>query len=203
MSIRKKAIDTKFSRQYLVCQMTMRTPSLAARALATLVEDWPTYTHGECMSKILSIAGFKVINHGNFSSVIEGKPGEVIKLFSLQDTGYQHLLDYSIQSKCEHMFRVFSITKSGKYGIVELEHLKHSDRKAISISNYIDRCKHDPKSIRHPWGDNFRDIILDLNQSIKKHNIDHGSDLHWDNHEHNILFRGKTPVLADVIFGEV
>lgn len=154
------------------------------------------------MSGILALAGFNVINHGNFSSVVEGKPGEVIKLFNLQDIGYQHLLEYSDRTKCDNMFQVFSFTKSGNYGIVEMECLQHKDHEAVKISEYIDRCRNDPITTKHKWGEPFRDIILDLDQSIRQYNVKNGSSLTWDNHEHNILFRGKVPVLVDVVYGE-
>lgn len=173
-------------------------PSLAARALIKLVEHWPTYSHGSAMSGNLSLAGFNVLNQGNFSSVVEGIPGQVIKVFSLKDLGYQYLIDYAKTSNSDNLSVPFSFTTSGRYGVVELERLSHRTKEAVSISEYIDRCKHNPKSIKHRWGDNFRDLILNLNQSIQMKS----PSFTWDHHEDNIMFRGSTPVLADVIYGE-
>ncbi len=54
----------------------------------------------------------------------------------------------------------------------------------------------------HKWGDEFRDCILGLNDSIKLYNVKAKKKLAWDCHEDNIMFRGITPVLVDVVFGE-
>lgn len=182
--------------------MANQKPSLAVRALVRLVEGWPSYAHGESISGNLSLAGFDVINQGNFSSVIDGMPGQVIKVFNLADIGYQHLLSYSAAVASCNLAKTFSFTKSGKYGIVELEKLDHKVKEAVSISEYIDRCKSNPKRIKHRWGDAFKDLILDINCSIEGHNQVNASKLAWDCHEDNIMFRGTTPVLVDVLYGE-
>lgn len=182
--------------------MTTQTPSLAARALAQLVSGWPTYAHGEHLTGNFNLAGFNVISHGNFSSVVEGLPGQVIKVFSLKDIGYQHLLEYAMSSKSEFLASTYSFTKSGNYGIVELERLSHKTKEAVSISEYIDKCKHNPKPIKHKWGDGFKELILKINSSIESHNVFNNPRLTWDCHEDNIMFRGSIPVLVDVLYGE-
>lgn len=182
--------------------MALRKPSLAVRAIAQLVDRWPSYAHGESLSGNLSLAGFNVLNEGNFASVVEGKPGQVIKLFNLKDLGYQYLIQYATTIESENLAAVHSFTKSGQYGIVELERLEHQTKMAVRISEYIDRCKFNHKAVTHKWGDAFRDSILNLDQAVKAHNIKTKKKLTWDCHEDNIMFRGPTPVLVDVIFGE-
>ncbi len=181
----------------------MRNPSLAARALAKLVDGWSIYAHGEHLSGNLSLAGFDVINHGNFASVVQGLPNQVIKVFSLNDVGYQILLDEFIKNKSDHYPKIFSFTTSGNYGIVELEQLTHSTKTAVAISGYSDRVKSGSTVKSHRWGDDFKNSILGLDRIIKDNNkAKKAVNLHWDGHEDNIMFRGTIPVLCDVIFGE-
>lgn len=183
--------------------MVMRNPSLAARALAKLVDGWSIYGHGEHLSGHLSLAGFNVINHGNFASVVEGMPNQVIKIFGLNDVGYQHLLEEFTQHKTDHFPIVFSYTTSGNYGIVELENLVHNTKVAVAISNYADCLKSGSTVKSHKWGLDFKDAILHLDNSIKGYNkTNKAVHMHWDGHEDNIMFRGTIPVLCDVIFGE-
>jgi hypothetical protein len=182
--------------------MMKQKPSLAARALSTLVDRWPLYSHGSYISGNLSLAGFSVLNNGNFSSVIEGMPGQVIKVFGLNDLGYQHMIQYTSSATSDNLVKVYSFTKSGQYGIVELESLQHRTREAVSISEYIDKCKHNPAKVKHRWGDHFRDLILDLNQSIQNFSTSQKIKMTWDCHEDNIMFRGKIPVLIDVVYAE-
>lgn len=181
----------------------MRNPSLAARALSKLVDGWSIYSHGEQLSGNLSLAGFDIINHGNFASVVQGLPNQVIKVFSLNDVGYQILLDEFIKHESDHYPTVFSYTTSGKYGIVEMEQLTHSTKTAVAISNYSDRLKSGSTVKAHKWGTGFKDSVLCLDHIIKINNQGKKAvTLHWDGHEDNIMFRGTIPVLCDVIFGE-
>lgn len=184
-------------------RMLTHKPSLAARAITQLVETWPIYSHGEYISGNLSIAGFNIVDNGCFASVVEGKPGQVIKVFSLQDIGYQHLLSYALKASSEHLPKLFSYTKSGQYGIVELERLAHKAKEAVALSNYIDRCHNDPEKVKHRWGSDLKDLILQINYSIDLHNCNNDNQLSWDCHENNILFREKVPVLVDIVFGEI
>lgn len=181
----------------------MRNPSLAARALAKLVDGWSIYSHGEHLSGNLSLAGFDIINHGNFASVVQGLPNQVIKVFSLNDIGYQILLDEFIKNDSDHYPSVYSFTTSGNYGIVELEQLTHSTKTAVAISNYSDRVKSGSSVKSHKWGEGLKDSILNLDKVIRTNNQKKkGVALNWDGHEDNIMFRGTIPVLCDVIFGE-
>lgn len=183
--------------------MTMRNPSLAARALAKLVDGWSIYAHGEHLSGNLSLAGFDVVNHGNFASVVQGLPNQVIKVFSLNDVGYQILLEEFIQQTSDHYPKVYSFTTSGNYGIVELEQLTHNTKTAVAISNYSDRVKSGSKVKSHRWGDSFKESVLGLDRIIRHHNQKKQAvSLRWDGHEDNIMFRGTIPVLCDVIYGE-
>lgn len=181
----------------------MRNPSLAARALAKLVDSWSIYSHGEHLSGHLSLAGFDVINHGNFSSVVDGMPNQVIKIFGLNDVGYQHLLSQFTSNDSDHFPTVYSYITSGNYGIVELEKLTHNTKVAVAISNYADRLKGGGVVKSHKWGSSFKDAVLHLDTSIKIYNRSSNPVvMHWDGHEDNIMFRGTIPVLCDVIFGE-
>lgn len=184
--------------------MVMRNPSLPARALAKLVDGWSIYSHGEHLSGSLCLAGFDIVNHGNFASVVHGMPNQVIKVFSLNDLGYQVLLEEFTTGKSDHYPIIYSFTTSGNYGIVEMERLSHDTKTAVAISNYADRVKSISKVKSHRWGEDFKGSILTLDQVIKNYNSmkDHTIKLHWDGHEDNIMFRGTIPVLCDVIFGE-
>lgn len=183
--------------------MKLSNPSLAARAVAQLIDCWPTYSHGEFVSGNLSLAGFNVLDHGNFASVIEGKPGQVIKVFSLTDIGYQFLLNYAVECKGDHLPKILSFSKSGRYGIVEMERLEHQVKSAVAIASYLDRVRTSKRMPNANWGITFQDSILDLNAAVKLYNKTSNVKLTWDCHENNIMFRGTTPVLCDVIFGEL
>jgi hypothetical protein len=181
----------------------MRNPSLAARALAQLVDGWSIYSHGEHLSGHLSLAGFEVVNHGNFASVVNGLPNQVIKIFGLNDIGYQQLLHEFIQNKSDHYPIVYSYTTSGNYGIVEMEKLTHSTKTAVAISNYTYRLIGGGSIKGHKWGNGFKDAVLHLDSYSKDYNkTPQAVKLHWDGHEDNIMFRGTIPVLCDVFFGE-
>jgi hypothetical protein len=183
--------------------MVMRNPSLAARALAQLVDGWSIYSHGEHLSGHLSLAGFEVVNHGNFASVVNGLPNQVIKIFGLNDIGYQQLLHEFIHNKSDHYPAVYSFTTSGNYGIVEMEKLTHNTKTAVAISNYADRLKSGCSLKSHKWGITFKDAVLHLDMKSKEYNKTlKAVQLHWDGHEDNIMFRGTIPVLCDVFYGE-
>lgn len=184
--------------------MKKTKPSLAARALGTLVEDMPTFRDGDRLAANLNLAGFKTLGTGVFAAVVEGRPGEVIKVFNRSDIGFQFLMDYSAENSSIHLPKVISSTVSGRYSIVELERLDRKDIAASKVSEYIDRikCSNPPKNLIDHWGEEFRELILSLDYVIHKYNRNNPKALTWDNHEGNILFKGKIPVLADVVFGE-
>lgn len=181
--------------------MKKNKPSLAARAVATMIGDWSVFRNGDYLSTNLNLAGFESVSHGNFAAVIKGMPGQVIKVFSLNDLGYQFLVDYALVNPNAHMPIIFSYSKSGNYGIVEMEELVHKTRTAVSISNYIDQVKSKNVS-KDAWGQSLRLTIIDLDHAIKDYNIDNHVKLSWDHHEGNIMFRDKIPVLCDVVYGE-
>lgn len=184
--------------------MKTTKPSLAARALSTLVEDMPTFRDGDRLAAHLNLAGFKTLGTGVFAAVVEGKPGEVIKVFNRSDIGFQFLMDYSAENASIHLPKVISTTTSGRYGIVELEKLERKDLAASRVSEYIDRlkCSNPPNGLVDHWGEELREVILSLDYVVQKFNRSNPKALTWDNHEGNILFKDKVPVLADVIFGD-
>lgn len=182
--------------------MKLSKPSLAARAIAQLVDGWPTFAHGESLSGNLSLAGFTVLNHGNFASVVEGKPGQVIKVFSLKDLGYQLFVDYILEHASVHHPVIHSFAKSGRYGIIELERLEHKVMPAIAVSNYLDRVRSQPLKIKPTWGLEFQEAVLNLNTAVKKHNTASKMSVTWDCHEDNVMFRDQVPILSDVLYCE-
>lgn len=184
--------------------MKTAKPSLAARALITMVEDLPVFRDGDRLAANLNLAGFKTIGTGVFAAVVEGRPGQVIKVFNRNDIGFQFLMNYSVEYPSIHLPKILSTTTSGKYGIVELERLEHKELTATRVSAYIDKvkCSDPPKGMVDTWGEEFRELILSLDYNVQKYNKANPIALTWDNHEGNILFNGKVPVLADVIFGE-
>lgn len=181
--------------------MKKNKPSLAARAVATMIGDWAIFRDGDYLSTNLNLAGFEAVAHGSFGAVIKGLPGQVIKVFSLNDVGYQFLIDYIVQNPSVHLPIIFSYAKSGNYGIVEMEELEHRNKTAVSISNYIDLVK-SKNEAKDNWGYSFRLAIIDLDHAIKGYNINNYTKLSWDHHEGNIMFRDKVPILSDVVFGE-
>lgn len=180
----------------------LKPPSLASRAISTLVKDWGVFRDGDFLSANLSLAGFDTISYGNFSSVIDGRPGQVIKIFNLNDIGYQMLIDLATTNSTTHLPEIVSYITSGHYGIVEMEKLNHNTKEAVAISNYIDRLTSGSR-VKHRWGDGFKEVIEMINSKITDHNLSSKeNDITWDVHEQNIMFKDNIPVLSDVLFGE-
>ena len=172
-------------------------PSLAARAIASVVKDWGSFRDGEYISANINLIGLNAIDQGSFCSIIEGLPGQIIKVFDSKDIGYQFMLEQIKHHNSIHLPVIYSISNSGRYIIVEMEKLIHNVKRAVTISNIIDGLKYYPKK-KSSLGFEFDSLIRKMDHQA----INYHAPVSWDNHEGNIMFRDKVPVLIDMFYYE-
>ena len=178
-------------------------PSLAARAISTLVREWASFRDGDYLATTLNLSGLNTVGYGSFSAIVEGNPNQVIKVFDQKDLGYKLMLETMITNDTPFLPMVYSYSTSGRYGIVEMERLTTNVKAAVRVSNIIDQIKSGSK-VRHTLGGEFVHLIKTIDGKLVQYNKDFplGEEMTWDSHDGNIMFREKTPVLIDMLFCE-